>query len=108
MFDGRVHTEWLFPTRGPDDLTGLALAAAEATNVERVITTFLKSGVMPEQIGVITPYEGQRAHIVQAGLIAHFLQGVHPHVCMHLHCCRALPSSLHVRKAMAVAWQALT
>ena len=50
--------------------------AAEATNVERVITTFLKSGVMPEQIGVITPYEGQRAHIVQVELIAPSLQGV--------------------------------
>ena len=67
------------PIMGP---TELALVAAEATNVERVITTFLKSGVMPEQIGVITPYEGQRAHIVQAGLIAHSLQGF-PSACLH-------------------------
>lgn len=26
---------------------------------------FLRSGVKPEQIGVITPYEGQRAYLVQ-------------------------------------------
>lgn len=25
----------------------------------------MKSGVKPEQIGVITPYEGQRAYVVQ-------------------------------------------
>ena len=28
-------------------------------------TRFLRSGVKPEQIGIITPYEGQRAYIVQ-------------------------------------------
>ena len=28
------------------------------------MTHFLKGGVMPDQIGVITPYEGQRAHVV--------------------------------------------
>ncbi|RLO11201.1 hypothetical protein DYB28_009961, partial [Aphanomyces astaci] len=29
-----------------------------------VVTHFLKAGVLPSQIGVITPYEGQRAYIV--------------------------------------------
>lgn len=37
---------------------------AEAANVEKVVTNFMKSGVQPSQIGVITPYEGQRAHIL--------------------------------------------
>ena len=37
----------------------------EASNVEKVVTRFLKGGVTPEQIGIITPYEGQRAYIVQ-------------------------------------------
>ncbi|KAG0598700.1 hypothetical protein M758_12G094200 [Ceratodon purpureus] len=40
------------------------LNRGEAGNVEKIVTTFLKSGVVPAQIGVITPYEGQRAYIV--------------------------------------------
>ncbi|KAI1296879.1 Regulator of nonsense transcripts 1 [Halotydeus destructor] len=41
------------------------LNRTEAAFVEKVATRFLKSGVKPEQIGVITPYEGQRAYLVQ-------------------------------------------
>lgn len=37
----------------------------EAMNCERIITKLLTQGIKPEQIGVITPYEGQRAYIVQ-------------------------------------------
>lgn len=40
------------------------LNRTEAANVEKLVTAFLKSGVVPSQIGVITPYEGQRAYIV--------------------------------------------
>lgn len=40
------------------------LNRTEASNVEKVVTRFLKCGVTPDQIGVITPYEGQRAYIV--------------------------------------------
>ncbi|EPS71258.1 hypothetical protein M569_03501, partial [Genlisea aurea] len=40
------------------------LNRTEAANVEKIVTTFLKSGIIPSQIGVITPYEGQRAYIV--------------------------------------------
>ena len=36
----------------------------EASNVEKIVTKFFKSGVVPSQIGVITPYEGQRSYIV--------------------------------------------
>lgn len=40
------------------------LNRAEATQVERIITMFLKGGVAPLNLGIITPYEGQRAHVV--------------------------------------------
>ena len=32
--------------------------------MEKIVTKFFKSGVVPGQIGVITPYEGQRSYIV--------------------------------------------
>lgn len=41
------------------------LSRTEAANVEKIATRFLRSNVKPEQIGIITPYEGQRAYIVQ-------------------------------------------
>ena len=37
----------------------------EAANVEKIVTRFLKAGVKPDEIGIITPYEGQRAYLVQ-------------------------------------------
>lgn len=40
------------------------LNRAEASAVERIVTTFLRSGVSADQIGVITPYEGQRSWVV--------------------------------------------
>ncbi|SPQ20996.1 eca76333-605f-4abb-92be-fccacf2a050c [Thermothielavioides terrestris] len=40
------------------------LNRTEAANVEKVVTRFFKAGVKPTDIGVITPYEGQRSYIV--------------------------------------------
>lgn len=40
------------------------LNRAEASNVEKVVTRFFKAGVKPVDIGVITPYEGQRSWVV--------------------------------------------
>ena len=40
------------------------LNRAEASTVEKVVTLFLRMGVKSHQIGVITPYEGQRAYSV--------------------------------------------
>ena len=37
----------------------------EAMNCERIITRLFNDGVKPDQIGVITPYEGQRTYILQ-------------------------------------------
>ena len=34
------------------------LNRAEATSVEKIVTMYLKQGISPDQIGVITPYEG--------------------------------------------------
>jgi regulator of nonsense transcripts 1 len=46
------------------------LNRTEAANVEKLLTRFLQAGVLPAQLGVITPYEGQRANIV-ATLLRH-------------------------------------
>jgi regulator of nonsense transcripts 1 len=40
------------------------LNRTEASNVEKLVTRFFKAGVLPDDIGVITPYEGQRSYIV--------------------------------------------
>jgi len=40
------------------------LNRTEAALVERCVTQLLQSGVTPDNIGVITPYEGQRAYVV--------------------------------------------
>lgn len=40
------------------------LNRTEASMVEKCVTQFLKHGCQPNQIGIITPYEGQRAYIV--------------------------------------------
>ena len=41
------------------------LNRGEAAAVEKVVTHFLRAGVAPEKLGVVTPYEGQRAYVVQ-------------------------------------------
>ncbi len=42
------------------------LNRTEASNVEKIITRFFKAGVKPGDIGIITPYEGQRSYIVSS------------------------------------------
>ncbi|KAL7005337.1 ATP-dependent RNA helicase [Cystobasidiomycetes sp. EMM_F5] len=39
------------------------LNRTEAANVEKIVTRFFKAGVLPSQIGIVTPYEGQRSFI---------------------------------------------
>lgn len=39
------------------------LNRVEAMNVEKIVTKLFMDGVSPDQIGIITPYEGQRAYI---------------------------------------------
>lgn len=57
-----------YVTQGQEEIAGSGtsyLNRTEAANVEKIATRFLRCGVKPEQIGVITPYEGQRAYLVQ-------------------------------------------
>lgn len=42
------------------------LNRTEASNVEKIITRFFKAGVRPQDIGIITPYEGQRSYVVSS------------------------------------------
>ncbi|KAJ5247534.1 hypothetical protein N7468_002517 [Penicillium chermesinum] len=42
------------------------LNRTEATNVEKIVTRFFKAGVQPANIGIITPYEGQRSYVVSS------------------------------------------
>nr|XP_027195378.1 regulator of nonsense transcripts 1-like [Dermatophagoides pteronyssinus] len=54
--------------QGQEEIAGSGtsyLNRTEAAYVEKIITRFLKSGLKPEQLGVITPYEGQRSFLVQ-------------------------------------------
>lgn len=37
----------------------------QAANVEKLVSRLIKGGMKPTQIGVVTPYEGQRSYIVQ-------------------------------------------
>ncbi|KAL7017145.1 hypothetical protein ACKWTF_010272 [Chironomus riparius] len=72
----RVDFPWPSPecpmfflvTQGAEEIAGSGtsyLNRTEAANVEKITTRFLKAGLKPEQIGIITPYEGQRAYLVQ-------------------------------------------
>jgi regulator of nonsense transcripts 1 len=42
----------------------VSICSTEASTCEKIVTRFLKVGVKPSQIGIITPYEGQRSYIV--------------------------------------------
>lgn len=90
----KVEFPWPIPerpmffhvTQGQEEIAGSGtsyLNRTEAANVEKIATRFvinnkikncfliffvyrfLRGGIKPEQIGVITPYEGQRAYLVQ-------------------------------------------
>lgn len=57
-----------YVTQGQEEIAGSGTSyvnRTEAANVEKIATRFIRCGLKPEQIGVITPYEGQRAFLVQ-------------------------------------------
>ncbi|MDP2438814.1 MAG: DEAD/DEAH box helicase, partial [archaeon] len=52
---------------GQEEISGSGtsfLNRTEASICEKIVTMLLKMGLRPDQIGVITPYEGQRAFLV--------------------------------------------
>lgn len=62
------HTTPLTRSMGQEEIGGSGtsyLNRTEATACEKVVTNLLRCGVMPDQIGIVTPYEGQRAYIIQ-------------------------------------------
>lgn len=51
---------------GKEEVSSLGMSylnRVEAMNVEKIISRLFRDGVQPSQIGVITPYEGQRAYL---------------------------------------------
>jgi len=58
---------FFYATQGHEEIAGSGISylnRTEAVNVEKIVTKFLRCGVNPDQIGIITPYEGQRSHLV--------------------------------------------
>ncbi|KAG7275267.1 hypothetical protein CRUP_034994 [Coryphaenoides rupestris] len=59
---------FFYVTQGQEEIASSGtsyLNRTEAANVEKITTRLLKAGAKPGQIGIITPYEGQRSYLVQ-------------------------------------------
>ncbi|TRY66918.1 hypothetical protein TCAL_04359 [Tigriopus californicus] len=59
---------FFYASTGQEEIAGSGtsyLNRTEASNVEKLTTNFIKAGIKSDQIGIITPYEGQRAYLVQ-------------------------------------------
>jgi regulator of nonsense transcripts 1 len=63
----KSNTMYFWNTFGREEISSSGtsyLNRLEATHVEQIVTQLLKAGIHPSQIGVITPYEGQRSYLV--------------------------------------------
>lgn len=84
-FTGKEDFPWPVPNRpmffysitGMEEISASGtsyLNRTEASYVEKVVTHLLRMGVTPAQIGVITPYDGQKKYVFEymrrAGLLA--------------------------------------
>eukprot|EP00095_Tigriopus_kingsejongensis_P011513 maker-scaffold33_size549341-snap-gene-0.19 protein:Tk11513 transcript:maker-scaffold33_size549341-snap-gene-0.19-mRNA-1 annotation:"regulator of nonsense transcripts" len=59
---------FFYASTGQEEIAGSGtsyLNRTEASNVEKLTTKFIRAGIRADQIGIITPYEGQRAYLVQ-------------------------------------------
>jgi regulator of nonsense transcripts 1 len=64
LFDG-IPMKFII-SNGAEEIAGGGtsyLNRMEATMVEKLVTLMMKAGSLPEEIGVITPYQGQRSHV---------------------------------------------
>ncbi|KAA3678342.1 regulator of nonsense transcripts 1 [Paragonimus westermani] len=58
---------FFYCTSGQEEIAGSGVSylnRTEAATVEKIVTKMLKIGIHPNTIGIITPYEGQRAYLV--------------------------------------------
>jgi len=73
-FTGREEFPWPIPTKpmffysisGMEEISASGtsyLNRTEASYVEKIVTHLLRMGVKPSQIGVITPYDGQKKYV---------------------------------------------
>lgn len=61
------HPMIFWSQTGPEEVSASGtsyLNRVEAAAVEKAVTHLLKAGVSADEVGVITPYEGQRAYVV--------------------------------------------
>jgi regulator of nonsense transcripts 1 len=87
-FTGKEDFPWPVPSKpmffysitGMEEISASGtsyLNRTEASYVEKVVTYLLRLGVTPSQIGVITPYDGQRKYVSEymrrSGALAHTL-----------------------------------
>lgn len=74
-FDARLASLWpqphiptfFYSSMGSEEMSASGtsfLNRTEAANVEKLLALMLKVGIQAAQIGVITPYEGQRSYLV--------------------------------------------
>ncbi|OAF66350.1 hypothetical protein A3Q56_05905 [Intoshia linei] len=59
---------FFWSTSGQEEISASGtsyLNRTEAANVAKISTLLMEAGVTPNQIGIITPYEGQRSYLVQ-------------------------------------------
>lgn len=62
-----AHPMIFWAQTGPEEVSASGtsyLNRVEASAVEKAVTHFLKAGIPSDEVGVITPYEGQRAYVV--------------------------------------------
>ncbi|XP_018024083.1 regulator of nonsense transcripts 1-like isoform X2 [Hyalella azteca] len=62
------HPMFFYVMSGQEEIAGSGtsyLNRTEASIAEKIVTKFIQGGIEPDQIGVVTPYEGQRAYLCQ-------------------------------------------